>query len=227
MGHICLEFEYLDKSLYDLMKERQFKNLQVKEIRPLVHQLAIALDHLKRVHTIHGDIKLENIMLIDHQRQPYRIKLGDLGLAQGGSVNKQNSNSQSHQYRSPEILLGAPFTEATDMWSVGCVAAFLYMGTHMYHGRNEYEMIKFIMETQGPFPEDTMISGQKTCDFFHRDNQNSTWKLKTPEQQETGFVPRDTRKIKLISLNHLQQLQPFDGKHTKDKDVYAEDKQTD
>ncbi|XP_077589644.1 homeodomain-interacting protein kinase 1-like [Stigmatopora nigra] len=219
MGHICLEFEYLDKSLYDLMKERQFKYFQVKEIRPVVHQLATALEHLKRAHMIHGDIKLENVMLIDHQQQPYRVKLSDLGLGQGDSVKNQNSN------KSPEILLGAPFTEATDMWSVGCVAAFLYTGTHLYHGRNEHEMIKAIMETQGQFPEDILVSGQNTSVFFHWDNQTSTWKLRAIEQQDTAFTARDTKKIKLISLNHLQQLQPFDGKHNKDRDIYTEDKQ--
>ncbi|XP_019742965.1 homeodomain-interacting protein kinase 2-like [Hippocampus comes] len=229
MGHICLEFEYLDKSLYDLMRERQFKHLQVKEIRPMLHQLASALDHLKRAHMIHADIRLDNVMLINHQRQPYRIKISDLCLAQGASATKHNSNVQSHTYWSPEILLGAPYTEATDMWSVGCVAAFLYIGTHMYPGKKEYETIKYIMETQGPFPEDILVSGEKTGDFFHRDNKTSSWRLKTPEyyQQETGFAARDTRKIKLTSLNHLQQLQPWvsDAQYPADKDVHADDKQ--
>ncbi|XP_077434528.1 homeodomain-interacting protein kinase 1-like [Vanacampus margaritifer] len=229
MGHICLEFEYLDKSLYDLMRERQFKPLQVKEIRPVVHQLASALNHLRHAHMIHADIKLENVMLIDHQRQPYRIKVGDLGLAHGASATKQNSNGQSHPYRSPEILLGAPYAEATDMWSAGCVAAFLYIGTHVYPGRTEYETIKYILETQGPFPEDILASGEKTGNFFQRDNKTSSWRVKTAEcyQQETGFTVRDTRKIKLTSLNHLQQLQPwvFDGKCPSDKDVHADDKQ--
>lgn len=97
------------------------------------------------------------------------------------------------------------------MWSVGCVAAFLYIGTHMYPGKKEYEtvidhitfpievrrhrlflitglflilvsvlslQIKYIMETQGPFPEDILVSGEKTGDFFHRDNKTSSWRLK-------------------------------------------------
>ncbi|KAM9834031.1 homeodomain-interacting protein kinase 3-like [Syngnathus typhle] len=178
MGHICLEFDYLDKSLYDLMRERQFKHLQVKEIRPVLHQLASALDHLKRTHIIHADIRTDNVMLIDHQRQPFRIKISDLGLAQGASATKANSNGQSHKYRSPEILLGAPYNEATDMWSVGCVATFLYIGTHMYPGRREYETIRYIMETQGPFPENILVSGEKTGDFFLKDNKTSSWRLK-------------------------------------------------
>lgn len=38
-GHLCLEFEQLDKSLYHLMKERNFAPLLIKEIRPIVQQV--------------------------------------------------------------------------------------------------------------------------------------------------------------------------------------------
>lgn len=44
--------------------------------------------------------------------------------------------------RSPEILLGLPFTEAIDMWSLGCIAAILYLGTLLYPGRSEYDMVR-------------------------------------------------------------------------------------
>ncbi len=38
-GHICLEFEHLDKSLYDFMEDRQYQPLLLKEIRPIVQQV--------------------------------------------------------------------------------------------------------------------------------------------------------------------------------------------
>jgi len=37
--HICLEFEHLDKSLYDFLKDRSFQPLLLKEIRPIVKQV--------------------------------------------------------------------------------------------------------------------------------------------------------------------------------------------
>ncbi len=111
-GHICLAFEHLDKSLSDFMKERYFRPLPLKEIRPIVQQvcstssflsasinslkintdgilliiklmtlitfqLATALNHLKAVEIIHADLKLENVMLVDHVREPYRVKVID------------------------------------------------------------------------------------------------------------------------------------------------------
>lgn len=43
-------------------------------------------------------------------------------------------------HRSPEIILLLPFTQAIDMWSLGCLAVALYLGTLLYTGHNEYDM---------------------------------------------------------------------------------------
>nr|XP_020466935.1 homeodomain-interacting protein kinase 1-like [Monopterus albus] len=34
--------------------------------------------------------------------------------------------------------------------SVGCMAALMYLGTRLYPGRHEYDMMRCIVETQGP-----------------------------------------------------------------------------
>ena len=41
----------------------------------------------------------------------------------------------------PEILLGLPFTEAIDMWSLGCVIAELFLGWPLYPGSSEYDQV--------------------------------------------------------------------------------------
>uniref|UniRef100_H3DL61 Protein kinase domain-containing protein n=1 Tax=Tetraodon nigroviridis TaxID=99883 RepID=H3DL61_TETNG len=70
-GHLCLEFELLDKSLRHLLKERNFQPLMLKEIRPIVQQvcpppcllaLATALYHLKAIQN--------NIILINSSGNP-------------------------------------------------------------------------------------------------------------------------------------------------------------
>lgn len=38
-GYFCLEFEHLDKSLFDFMMERDFEPLHLKEIRPIFKQV--------------------------------------------------------------------------------------------------------------------------------------------------------------------------------------------
>lgn len=44
--------------------------------------------------------------------------------------------------RAPEIILGLPFDEAIDMWSLGCVAAELFLGWPLYPGPSEYDQVK-------------------------------------------------------------------------------------
>jgi len=43
--------------------------------------MAVAFAALKRVGVIHTDVKIDNIMMVDHARQPFRVKLIDFGLA--------------------------------------------------------------------------------------------------------------------------------------------------
>lgn len=38
-GHTCLAFEMLDRDLYQLMMDRQWKQLSPAEIRPIAHQV--------------------------------------------------------------------------------------------------------------------------------------------------------------------------------------------
>ena len=46
-----------------------------------------------------------------------------------------------HFFRAPEILLGLPFCEAIDMWSLGCVIAELFLGWPLYPGSSEYDQV--------------------------------------------------------------------------------------
>ena len=46
------------------------------------------------------------------------------------------------RFRAPEIILGLPFKEAIDMWSLGCVIAELFLGWPLYPGASEYDQIR-------------------------------------------------------------------------------------
>lgn len=53
---------------------------------------------------------------------------------------------QSRFYRSPEVILGHPYSMAIDMWSLGCILAELYTGYPLFPGESEVEQISCIME---------------------------------------------------------------------------------
>lgn len=62
-------------------------------------QVATALDALKSIGVTHSDLKLDNIMLVDHLRQPLRVKLIDFGLAMRTSKMKRGWRFQPVEYR--------------------------------------------------------------------------------------------------------------------------------
>ncbi|XP_069395173.1 dual specificity tyrosine-phosphorylation-regulated kinase 1A-like isoform X2 [Paralichthys olivaceus] len=169
--------------------------------------------HLKAAGIVHADLKLDNVMLVNQLREPFRVKVIDFGLAREPSDAKLKAYIQTLSYRSPEILLGHPFTEAIDMWSLGCMAAAMYLGTLLYPGLGEYEMIKFITSTQGQLPQAMMNRGHKTPKFFKYEVSftNSFWKLKTPElyHKETGKQPVENRSLKFTSLDHIVDVRPI------------------
>ncbi|KAK9535852.1 hypothetical protein VZT92_008207 [Zoarces viviparus] len=219
--HICLEFEHLDKSLYDFMVGRNGQPLHIKEIRPIVQQLANALDHLKTAGIIHADLKLENIMLVNHAQEPFRVKVIDFGLASDVSAAKLGSYLQSLPYRSPEIILGLPFTEVIDMWSLGIIAAALYLGFFPFPGSNDYDMMRCIVEVIGQPPNTMLTLGSKTGRYFQQDHDttNSTWTLKAPEQfwKESGIQSKETRALKLRSLYDLLHIRAIGGETMADR----------
>uniref|UniRef100_A0A4W3JWY8 Homeodomain-interacting protein kinase 4-like n=1 Tax=Callorhinchus milii TaxID=7868 RepID=A0A4W3JWY8_CALMI len=136
-----LVFELLDQSLLDFHKATDFAPLPVKHIRVIATQLLKALVKLKELSIIHTDLKPDNIMLVNHVQFPFRVKLIDFGSA---SVLTEVQHIQvfftgALYYRSPEILLGLPFCEKMDMWSLGCVLSELRLGRPLYPGRNQYE----------------------------------------------------------------------------------------
>lgn len=118
---------------------------------------------------IHADLKPENIMLVDPVRQPYRVKVIDFGSASHVSKAVCNTYLQSRYYRAPEIILGLPFCEAIDMWSLGCVVAELFLGWPLYPGSSEYDQIRYISQTQGLPTEHMLNNASKTTKFFYRD----------------------------------------------------------
>ncbi|XP_018563810.1 homeodomain-interacting protein kinase 2 isoform X3 [Anoplophora glabripennis] len=209
-NHTCLVFEMLEQNLYDFLKQNKFSPLPLKYIRPILQQVLTALLKLKQLGLIHADLKPENIMLVDPVRQPYRVKVIDFGSASHVSKAVCNTYLQSRYYRAPEIILGLPFCEAIDMWSLGCVVAELFLGWPLYPGSSEYDQIRYISQTQGLPTEHMLNNASKTTKFFYRDMESTYpfWRLKTPEEHEaeTGIKSKEARKYIFNCLDDIGQV---------------------
>lgn len=210
-NHTCLVFEMLEQNLYDFLKQNKFQPLPLRHIRPIARQVLTALLKLKSLGLIHADLKPENIMLVDPLRQPYRVKVIDFGSASHVSKAVCSTYLQSRYYRAPEILLGLPYCEAIDMWSLGCVIAELFLGWPLYPGSSEYDQIRYISQTQGLPPEHILNNATKTKRFFNREiceTHYPFWRLKSPEEHEmeTGIKSKEARKYIFNCLDDMSQI---------------------
>ncbi|OWK06265.1 HIPK2 [Cervus elaphus hippelaphus] len=128
-----------------------------------------------------------------------------LGLAAQTTISALWKHQQA-----PEIILGLPFCEAIDMWSLGCVIAELFLGWPLYPGASEYDQIRYISQTQGLPAEYLLSAGTKTTRFFNRDTDSPypLWRLKTPDdhEAETGIKSKEARKYIFNCLDDMAQV---------------------
>uniref|UniRef100_A0A8D3E2W7 non-specific serine/threonine protein kinase n=1 Tax=Scophthalmus maximus TaxID=52904 RepID=A0A8D3E2W7_SCOMX len=206
-GHTCLVFEMLEQNLYDFLKHSKFSPLPLRHIRPILQQVATALMKLKSLGLIHADLKPENIMLVDPLRQPYRVKVIDFGSASHVSKAVCSTYLQSRYYRAPEIILGLPFCEAIDMWSLGCVIAELFLGWPLYPGASEYDQVSAHLRQSGG--------------FTHRIIRNYIFSQTPSEHEmEMGIKSKEARKYIFNCLDDMMQVNL--SSHLEGTDMLAE-----
>ncbi|XP_034738836.1 homeodomain-interacting protein kinase 2-like [Etheostoma cragini] len=188
----CLAFEMLDKSLWDLLDET-LTPLSLHEIRRIAQQLLVAFEALKSIGIIHADLKPDNVMLVNHHKEPFRVKLIDFGLALPLSEVKVGMSVQPYAYRAPEVTLGLPISEAIDMWGLGCVMGFLYFAVNLFTDESTYHMMKAVCQLLGQPKDHVLSAGKNTWQYFSKEqgSPNPRWRLKTPREyiQATGVQP--------------------------------------
>eukprot|EP00232_Nephroselmis_pyriformis_P009544 CAMPEP_0182880550 /NCGR_PEP_ID=MMETSP0034_2-20130328/16631_1 /TAXON_ID=156128 /ORGANISM="Nephroselmis pyriformis, Strain CCMP717" /LENGTH=484 /DNA_ID=CAMNT_0025013543 /DNA_START=95 /DNA_END=1545 /DNA_ORIENTATION=+ len=162
-GHLCLVFELLSANLYELIRHNQFRGLSLNLLRTFLNQLLDSLQVLRAASIMHCDIKPENILLKS-------LDSGEIKLIDFGSACFENrtvySYIQSRFYRSPEVLLGHPYGVSIDMWSVGCVAAELFLGLPLFPGASEYDVLARMVDAVGPVPDAMLQQSVNAHKYF-------------------------------------------------------------
>ena len=186
--HLCLVFELLDMNLYELLKQNHYRGLSMLRTRSLLGQILTALCALRSVRIIHCDLKPENVLL--RSVHGGEVKLIDYGssCADGATTYEY---IQSRFYRAPEVLLGAGYGAPIDTWSLGCLAAELFLGLPLWPGASEYNQIQRLTEALGPPPPSLLLSAKHAHKFFRSTqpgNPMAPWTLLTPDEhaQITG-----------------------------------------
>ncbi|GME95682.1 unnamed protein product [[Candida] boidinii] len=136
-----------------------------------------------------------------------KIKIADLGNACW--VYKHfTEDVQTRQYRSPEVILGAPWGCSADIWSVGCLIFELITGDYLFDptegpsfGKNDDHLAQ-IIELVGAIPPDVIAAGYDAKKYFHSDCKHlrkirnlKPWPLESVLLEKYKFSESDSHEI--------------------------------
>lgn len=162
-SHLCIVFELLSINLYELLTKKDLKGLSLSLVRKFSLQLLIAFAYARKLRIIHADVKPENILL----RAPDKSSIKVIDWGSGAMVSETiYSYIQSRFYRAPEVILGLPYGQEIDIWSLGCVLCELYTGLPIFPGEDERDQLGKICELLGMPPNDMIFKSPRKNDFF-------------------------------------------------------------
>eukprot|EP01137_Pigoraptor_chileana_P016535 Opistho-2@73444 len=153
-GKLYLVFEYVEKNMLELLEERP-NGVSIDHVRLYIYQLVKAIHWCHQNDVIHRDIKPENLLI----SSDYVLKLCDFGFARtlapkGGG--RYTDYVATRWYRAPELLLGAKYGKAVDIWSIGCIMGELTDGEPLFPGESEIDQLYTIQSVLGPLPPHQM-----------------------------------------------------------------------
>ena len=167
--HIAME--YMDGNLYQLMKARDHKCLDVASVKSILFQIMQGLEHIHAHHFFHRDIKPENILVSTSAQQDsgnsfrrysamvtppstppsYTVKIADFGLArETHSKLAYTTYVSTRWYRAPEVLLRAgEYSAPVDIWAIGAMAVEIATLKPLFPGGNEVDQVWRVCEIMG------------------------------------------------------------------------------
>ena len=106
--------------------------VQEKHVWQLLHDVSSALSVLHQQGWGHWDVKPSNILWDESQ-----FLLSDFGSSRKVGMDDAEvfvcSDNSSYRFDAPELTRGIQ-CEASDIWSLGATAFYLFMGCHVFHG---------------------------------------------------------------------------------------------
>lgn len=148
---LVLVLEYADRGdLFTEMQRRREKGQQFSndEVCNIFTQIVQGLAHMHSKGIVHRDIKSLNLLLTSAGQ----VKLGDFGISRQLSDNTLflNSFHGTPLYLSPELVEGRPYSEPTDIWSLGVVLYELLTLQSPFSGRSLPDIVLAVVRGEYP-----------------------------------------------------------------------------
>lgn len=130
-------------------------DLQCVEIKHLIYQIFHIINTIHETGIIHCDIKPNNILLKNDSRpsdfRRYNVIIIDFNMSKlDTEVHQFNSVCSSKHFRAPEILYNETteiecrqyYTNAVDVWSIGCTLFYMLYRRFITVNEQEFETYK-------------------------------------------------------------------------------------
>ncbi|KAJ4903950.1 Protein kinase superfamily protein [Raphanus sativus] len=168
--HLFIVCELLRANLYEFQKFNQESGgepyFNLSRLQVIMRQCLEALVFLHGLGIIHCDLKPENILIKSYKK--CAVKIIDLGSSCFRSDNLC-LYVQSRSYRAPEVILGLPYDEKIDLWSLGCILAELCSGEVLFPNEAVAMILARIVAVLGPIETEMLEKGQETHKYFTKE----------------------------------------------------------
>jgi len=170
--HLIIVTELLRDNLYEFSKyNRECGDepyFTLGHLQKIAKQVLTALDYVHSLRLMHCDLKPENILIKSYSR--CEVKVIDFGSS-CFIDDHLSSYVQSRSYRAPEVMLGLPYDQKIDLWSLGCILAELWTGYVLFQNDSVQSLLVRIIGIIGEFPYHLMTRGRYVPQYFTQDGQ--------------------------------------------------------
>ncbi|ROT64983.1 Serine/threonine-protein kinase Doa [Penaeus vannamei] len=199
-GHVCIAFDMLGLSVFDFLKDNNYRPYALEQVRHISYQLCYAVKFLHDNKLTHTDLKPENILFVDSdydltydpkkKRDIRTVKRTDIQLIDFGSATFDHEHHSTivstRHYRAPEVILELGWQQPCDVWSIGCIMFELYLGITLFQTHDNREHLAMMERILGPIPY-RMGRKTRTKYFYHG-------KLDWDEKSSAGRYVRENCK---------------------------------
>ncbi|EKX31033.1 hypothetical protein GUITHDRAFT_83483, partial [Guillardia theta CCMP2712] len=165
--HLFIVTELLRDNLYEFSKFNRESGAEsyftMPRLQKITKECLVGLKFVHALGLIHCDLKPENILIRSYSR--CEIKIIDFGSS-CFITDHLTSYVQSRSYRAPEVILGLPYDQQIDMWSLGCILAELWTGRVLFQNDSLATLLARVVGILGGIEENMLFQGRYTHRFF-------------------------------------------------------------
>ena len=140
----------MESDLHQIIHSSQ--PLTLEHVRYFLYQLLRGLKYMHSAQVIHRDLKPSNLLVNEN----CELKVGDFGMARGLCTSPAEHQYfmteyvATRWYRAPELMLSLhEYTQAIDLWSVGCIFGEMLARRQLFPGKNYVHQLQLIMTVLG------------------------------------------------------------------------------